>query len=81
MLKTKTYQGYIDSDLVTEVCPHCDREATIEWSIKKDGYKAHCPYCGKKLMLCSECTLLDKGCDWNSETDSCNQGANYNEVK
>ena len=40
---------------VTELCPHCDREATIMWNLEEDGMKAFCPYCGNRLMLCAYC--------------------------
>lgn len=59
---------------VTEVCPHCEREVEIRgWNTDTDGYKAFCPYCGGRLMLCDEClhSADCKGCDYNSETDTC----------
>lgn len=62
---------------VTEVCPHCECEITMMWSIESMGYKAFCPVCGERLMLCDEC--LHSGpdgeytgkCDYCSKTDSC----------
>lgn len=57
--------------LVTEKCPECGTENTIEWSVIKEGYQAFCPKCGRPMMLCSEC-LLDSGfCDWESDTSLC----------
>lgn len=60
---------------VTEVCPHCDKENTIEWNVEEYGYEAWCPHCGKKMMLCSECLYAKDNmygrCDWNSESKKC----------
>lgn len=58
---------------VTEVCPSCEREVTLEWNIEQDGFKAFCPYCGERLMLCDECRHCDGegDCDYESKTDSC----------
>jgi len=55
--------------LVTEMCPHCGKENTIEWNVKKFGYKAYCPACGQCLMLCGECGA--DGCGYSHETDLC----------
>lgn len=62
--------------LVTEYCPECETEVTMQWDVKALGYKAFCPHCGKRLMLCSECRHRKDGgfmydCDYDSETDSC----------
>lgn len=57
---------------VVEVCPHCENEIEMQWDMKKHGYKAFCPVCGKRLMLCSECVHSGAGgCDYNSKDDSC----------
>lgn len=58
---------------VTEQCPHCDEEVTIIWDVREYGYKAYCPVCGEKLMLCSECQSGKNPpiCNYYSETDSC----------
>lgn len=56
--------------LITEICLNCEKEITVNWDIKKDGYKAFCPNCGKTLMLCSACLDSDPhclSCDWNKE--------------
>lgn len=57
-----------------ETCPHCEREVYLAWNAETDGYKAYCPYCGNRLMLCSELDEEGNGlgtCDYNSETDTC----------
>ena len=64
---------------VVEVCANCMNEVHIFWNTAEDGYKAFCPYCGERLMLCDECrhSELDKHgnacgvCDYDSETDTC----------
>lgn len=56
---------------VTEMCPSCGKEVTLIWDTEKDGYKAFCPYCGERLMLCSACHDDDFACDYDRETDSC----------
>lgn len=58
--------------LITETCPNCEKEITVNWNVKKDGYKTVCPNCGKTLMLCSACLDSDThclSCDWNKEND------------
>lgn len=61
----------------TEVCPHCDHEVTLRRDIEKEGYKAVCPYCGQRLMLCDACQHRGQDrsytgdCDYCTETDSC----------
>lgn len=56
-------------NLVTELCPHCGLENTIEWNVAQEGYKAFCPRCGKRLMLCDECDRSP--CDYNRDKDTC----------
>ena len=64
-------------ELVTEVCPHCESEVTLGWDVEERGYKAYCPVCGGRLMLCDECQHRGPDgeytgdCDYNAETDSC----------
>lgn len=64
-------------ELVAEICPHCESEVTLEWDVEARGYKAFCPVCGGRLMLCDECQHRGPGgectgdCDYNAETDSC----------
>lgn len=59
--------------IVTEVCPHCKHEVEIHgWDTDRDGFKAFCPYCGERLMLCDECRHCGAAdCDYNSDTDTC----------
>lgn len=56
---------------VTEVCPHCESEVTLHWDIKNRGYKAYCPVCGERLMLCSACHSNEYRCDYDRKTDGC----------
>ena len=58
---------------VAEVCPHCESEITMEWNVKTLGYKAYCPVCGNRLMLCDECQHGEPGhiCDYDSNKDTC----------
>ena len=56
---------------ITEVCPHCENEITMQWNVKESGYMAFCPVCGKRLMLCSACHDDGYACDYETETDSC----------
>ena len=62
-----------DIKTVTEFCPSCEHEAEIVWNTEQDGFKAFCPYCGGRLMLCDECRHRDgePDCDYNGKTDSC----------
>lgn len=59
--------------LVTEMCSNCMNENTLEWDTEKEGYKAYCPHCGEKMMLCDECTHASDNeggqCDYDSETE------------
>ncbi len=56
---------------ITEFCPHCNEEITMEWDVKGNGYQAFCARCGRKLMLCSECLCKEDFCDWSEETGYC----------
>lgn len=57
---------------VTEVCPHCDSEIEMRWDTDTQGFKAFCPVCGKRLMLCDECRHAGCGpCDYDSQSDTC----------
>lgn len=63
-------------NIVSEFCPHCETEVAMEWDVKTSGYKAYCPYCGNRLMLCDACLHPDGkyncgNCDYNSKTDTC----------
>lgn len=62
----------LSAESIIEVCPHCENEIEMQWDINKRVYKAFCPVCGKRLMLCSECMNSGAGgCDYNSKNDSC----------
>ena len=58
---------------VTELCPHCTNEIKMCWNTGEYGYKAFCPVCGKRLMLCDDCRHTDGigDCDYDSESDTC----------
>lgn len=59
-------------NMVTEECPDCGYESTMQWSVLKSGYQAFCPKCGFPMMLCSECMVDGSGfCDWNGDTGFC----------
>ena len=63
-------------DYVCEYCSMCENEIELQWSTKRWGYKAFCPHCGTRLMLCDECQHRTDGsflddCDYDFETDSC----------
>lgn len=59
--------------IVTELCPHCESEIEMRWNTDTSGYKAFCPVCGGRLMLCDECLHSEdnRGCDYDTETDKC----------
>jgi hypothetical protein len=70
-------KAYLDEDgprtnIVTELCPHCEREVEMFWDTDTNGFKAFCPYCGERLMLCDGCLHSGTGnCDYSNNTDSC----------
>lgn len=55
---------------VTELCSECMSENTFQWDVSQDGYKAYCPHCGSRLMLCGICPIHNT-CGYDSETDTC----------
>ena len=63
--------------IVTEFCPHCENEIEMRWDTDRLGYKAFCPVCGNRLMLCDECRHSGPdgrpigSCDYDSRTDTC----------
>lgn len=61
------------SYVVTETCPHCESEIKMRWNTDTMGFKAFCPVCGQRLMLCDECRHCPNAgpCDYDSGTDSC----------
>lgn len=57
---------------VAEFCSNCESEIEMSWNTTLWGYKAFCPVCGNRLMLCDECRHGDNGgCDYDSATDTC----------
>jgi len=61
---------------VTEYCSACESEIELKWDTKRMGYKAYCPVCGSRLMLCDECQHRTGGactedCDYSTSTDTC----------
>lgn len=42
------------SNMVVEVCPHCENEIEMRWDTSTMGFRAFCPVCGNRLMLCDE---------------------------
>ena len=62
------------SGMIVEYCPNCETEIEMRWNVEEFGYKAYCPVCGNRLMICSECRDCEGnaiGCDYNSRTDTC----------
>ena len=64
------------NNTVTEYCSECETEIEMVWDVGQRGYKAYCPVCGKRLMLCDECQHRGGGnftddCDWDGTTDTC----------
>lgn len=59
--------------VVTEWCPHCESEIEMRWKTDENGYRAFCPVCGNRLMLCDECRHTEgtAPCDYDRETDTC----------
>lgn len=58
--------------IVTEQCPHCEEEIEMYWNTDVRGFKAFCPVCGNRLMLCDECLHMGRyTCDYDTTTDSC----------
>lgn len=71
---------------VTELCPHCNTEVEMRWDVERDGFKAYCPYCGKRLMLCDECLHRGNGefhddCNYDTKTDSCRFNTGNDELE
>lgn len=65
------YESPDEEAETTELCPDCETEVTVKAS-RNNGYKAVCPVCHGKLMLCSLCRITSKsGCDYDTATDTC----------
>lgn len=79
--ESEAYKAMIDTyqrtsvNTVIELCPHCEKEVEMIWNVEVHGYKAFCPYCGERLMLCDECQHPNGeycgGCDYSSLGDCC----------
>lgn len=65
--KSDLERAKIQAFVVTEYCPHCEKEQSILWDAGKDGYEIYCPTCGEKIMLCSVCDEFDT-CDWREDS-------------
>lgn len=65
--KADLERAKIQAFVVTEYCPHCEKEQSILWDAGKDGYEIYCPTCGEKIMLCSVCDEFDT-CDWREDS-------------
>lgn len=66
----------INRKMITEWCIECDFVTEMVWDVGTDGYKAFCPMCGARLMLCDVCQHRKNGeytddCDYNTMTDTC----------
>lgn len=64
------------SRLSTEMCSYCGTEITLEWNVKRDGFRIYCPFCGMKISLCDECQHRDDeeymdDCNYNAITGKC----------
>lgn len=77
-----------DSDtpkIVTEFCSCCNSEIEMCWDVERDGFKAFCPVCGNRLMLCDECMHRDgkfkDDCDYDGISDSCKFNPVEDDVK
>lgn len=76
MMSSNERSGY-----VAEWCPNCNTEIEMAWDVEVLGYKAYCPVCGKRLMLCDACQHTPDGeytddCDYNTVKDTCKYNRN-----
>ncbi len=69
--KRCAYEDEECSHIVTQRCPHCESRIKMRWNTETQGFKAFCPVCGQRLMLCNECLQLGSPCDYDDRTDSC----------
>ena len=77
-----------DPYIVTEYCPNCESEIEMRWSVEELGYRAFCPVCGKRLMLCDACQhttgrddVYSCDCDYDTKTDTCKFNKKERETK
>lgn len=76
MMSNSERSGYI-----AEWCPNCNTEIEMAWDVETLGYKAYCPVCGKRLMLCDACQHTPDGeytddCDYKTVEDTCKYNRN-----
>lgn len=93
LIRTLHSDGYLDAEryikmlqgrlavyerqTIVEYCAECESEIEMCWNIKENGYRAFCPVCGSRLMLCDMCQHDEESdeycgdCDYCSATDSC----------
>ena len=76
MMSSSERSGY-----VAEWCPNCNTEIEMAWDVETLGYKAYCPVCGKRLMLCDACQHTTDGeytddCDYKTGEDTCKYNRN-----
>ena len=65
-----------ETEMVVEFCSDCETEIEMRWDVKTQGYKAFCPVCGERLMLCDACHHRTDGaytddCDYDIEAKTC----------
>ena len=76
MMSSSERSGY-----VAEWCPNCNTEIEMAWDVETLGYKAYCPVCGKRLMLCDARQHTTDGeytddCDYKTVEDTCKYNRN-----
>lgn len=55
----------IPEETIIEWCTHCGYTVELKWDIEADGMGIYCPFCGKEVILCTECPdCKEKDCDW-----------------
>lgn len=42
-------------NLLSEYCPYCGQEFTVEWDVNIDGWLVYCPHCGHRTFMCNIC--------------------------
>lgn len=47
---------------IVEMCPNCDKVIQTLWDEEEYGRVVYCPYCGKKVVLCSLCDMDVTNC-------------------
>lgn len=61
----------VSNEEITELCPFCDFEITVNWDPETQGYEIFCPNCGRKILLCDACMHAEDGgvviCDWTEK--------------